>query len=151
MNSEDTVDTLNTLIETCKDGEYGFRTSAERADSAALQQTLRARADGCQRAAAELHQLVTQHGGTPETGGSAGGSMHRGWVSIKTALSGNKDLAVLEECERAEDAALDQYRDCLEEDLAPEVRLVIEKQFEGAKRNHAEIKALRDQARMVAA
>jgi uncharacterized protein (TIGR02284 family) len=151
MNSEDTIDALNTLIETCKDGEYGFRTSADRAESAALKQTLRARADGCQRSAAELHGLVIRHGGTPETSGTAAASVHRGWVSLKMALTGNKDLAVLEECEHAEEAAVAQYRDCLYKDPAPEVRAVIERQFEGAVRNHIEIRTMRDVARLVAA
>ena len=29
MSNDDIIDTLNDLIETSKDGEYGFRTSAE--------------------------------------------------------------------------------------------------------------------------
>ena len=31
MTNDDIIDTLNKLIETCKDGEYGFRTSADHA------------------------------------------------------------------------------------------------------------------------
>src|SRR5678810_541401 len=33
MTNENVIDTLNTLIETCKDGEYGFRTCAENVKS----------------------------------------------------------------------------------------------------------------------
>ena len=36
MTNENVIDTLNTLIETCKDGEYGFRTCAEHVKSAQL-------------------------------------------------------------------------------------------------------------------
>jgi uncharacterized protein (TIGR02284 family) len=144
MNTEDTIDPLDTPIETCQHGEYGFRTSADRADSAALKQKLQPRADGCQRAAAGLHQSMVQHGCTPETNGSAGGSMQRGRAAIKTALTGNKHFAVFEESERAEDTALDQYRDCRDDDLASDVRVIIEKRFDVAQRNRAEIKALCD-------
>ena len=33
MDSKDVIKTLNNLIETSKDGEYGFRSSAEHAQS----------------------------------------------------------------------------------------------------------------------
>ncbi len=34
MSKDDVIDALNGLIETCKDGEYGFRTCAEHVKSA---------------------------------------------------------------------------------------------------------------------
>jgi len=51
MNTSDVIDVLNDLIETCRDGEYGFRASAEQARSSALRSNLLARASECATAA----------------------------------------------------------------------------------------------------
>lgn len=147
MSNDDIIDTLNDLIETSKDGEYGFRTSAEYLQDATLKQSFTVRAEECRQAAAELQQLVVRFGGKAEDSGTAAGALHRGWVAVKGTLAGYSDLAMLEECERGEDAALERYREALEDNLPPQVRMVVERQFEGVKRNHMQVRTLRDQAR----
>ncbi|MEF7612571.1 PA2169 family four-helix-bundle protein [Aquincola sp. MAHUQ-54] len=144
MNDRDLIDLLNDLIETSKDGEYGFTKCAERANAPALKETLQRRAADCARGAAELQTLVVQYGGKPEDSGTAMGALHRGWVSVKDVLSGNSDHAVLAECERGEDAALARYRKALREELPADVRQVLERQMTGVQANHDQIKALRD-------
>ena len=123
MDNKDIVKTLNSLIETSKDGEYA-------------------------QAASELQTLVLQYGGKAETTGSATGSLHRGWVAVKGTLAGYSDLNMLEEAERGEDVALEQYRNALRQvDLPGEVRSLVERQFQGVKYNHDQIRGLREQAR----
>ena len=102
MNTPELIDVLNDLIETCKDGEYGFRASAEQVKSRALRANLLTRSSECATAADQLRAHVLQLGGKPEDGGSAAGAVHRGWVAVKAKLSTYDDLAVLEECERGE-------------------------------------------------
>jgi len=150
MSNDDIIDTLNDLIETSKDGEYGFRTSAEYLQDATLKQSFMARAEECRQAAAELQQLVLRFGGKAEDSGTAAGAMHRGWVAVKGTLSGYSDKAILEETERGEDTAMSSYRKALEKALPPDVRSVVERQFEGVKRNHLQVRTLRDQARAAA-
>ena len=141
----DVIGTLNDLLESCRDGEYGFRASAEQAQSQDLKTLLLRHANECNQAAVELQGEVTRRGGKPAEGGTAAGALHRGWVSIRTALTKYDDKAVLEECERGEDTALARYRKALKnDDLPADVRALIERQQQGAKRNHDEIKALRD-------
>ncbi len=140
----DVVDVLNDLIETCKDGEYGFRECAEHAKSAEIKSTLSARATDCASGAAELQRLVASYGGEAETGGTAAGAMHRGWVSVRSALTSKDDLAVLEEAERGEDAALKKYRDAAGKNLPADVQAVVRRQLDGTQRNHDQIKMLRD-------
>jgi len=147
MDNQDIIDCLNRLVETSKDGEYGFRTSAEHVQSAPLRQLLTTRADECRQAASELQAMIVQNGGKPDDGGSVSGAMHRGWVAVKGKLAGYSDLAVLQECERGEDVALERYRSALEEDLPIIVRTLVERQYEGVKRNHVQIRTLRDQAK----
>lgn len=147
MSNDDVADVLNDLIENSHDGEYGFRTCAEEVESANLKQVFAERAAGCRTAANELAQLVTQYGGTPADGGTTSGAMHRGWVHVKGAVGANSEESILNECERGEDAALARYRKALKNALPADVRAVIERQAQGAQRNHDQIKALRDQAR----
>jgi len=146
MDKDDVIDTLNDLIETSKDGEYGFRTSAERAHSPTLRDRLNSRANACGAAAAELQALVRQYGGEPEDDGTALGAMHRGWVAVKAAISTNarEDHAILSECERGEDSAVAAYRKAMKQPLPTDVLAVVQRQAQGAKANHDEIKALRD-------
>lgn len=148
MDNKDIVETLNTLIETSKDGEYGFQQCAEHTQSASIKQVFLARAKDCAQAASELQGLVGAYGGTPEKDGTATGSMHRGWVSVKGTLAGYSDLNMLEEAERGEDVALKRYRTAMQNDNLPaDVRSVVAIQFEGAQRNHNQIRDLRNQAR----
>ena len=146
MDREYIIDALNDLIETSKDGEYSFRTSAEHLRDPELKQLFTRRADDCEQAAAELQRLVVEQGGTAEDSGTAAGAVHRGWVAIKSKLTSYTDKAILEETERREDIALKRYRKVLDEALPDAVRSVVERQFEGVKRNHMEVRGLRDQA-----
>ena len=150
MDNDDVIDTLNKLIATCKDGEYGFRTSAEHVKSAQLRQVFTSRAEDCQRGASELQALVTRLGGDADTGSSATGTLHRGWVKLKEAVSGDSDVAALEECERGEDAALERYRDAVKQDLPSDIAAIVQRQYEGVKRNHDQVRTLRDQMRSAA-
>lgn len=147
MKSKQVIDTLNDLVENCRDGEYGFRSTAEHAKTASLKQVFLARAEECRMAAQELKYLVVQLGGDSAEGGTLAGAAHRGWVAVKGTLAGYSDLNMLEEAERGEDAALARYQEALNQDLPAEVRAVVQKQYEGAKRNHAQIRDLRNQAR----
>ena len=147
MTNENVIDTLNTLIETCKDGEYGFRTCAEHVKSAQLRQVFTSRADECRQGATELQALVTRLGGKADTSSSVSGTLHRGWVNLKAMLSGDSDQAALNECERGEDAALARYRDAIKEALPSDIAAVVQRQYEGVKRNHDQIRTLRDQVR----
>jgi uncharacterized protein (TIGR02284 family) len=147
MSNEEIVGALEKLIETCKDGEYGFRSCAEYTKTADLQALFKRRAEDCERASHELQTLVVKLGGDPETGGTTAGAVHRGWVAVRATLSNYTDEAMLSECERGEDAALERYRDVLRQPLPAEILAIIQRQYEGAKRNHDEVRNLRDRLR----
>ncbi|WP_225784600.1 PA2169 family four-helix-bundle protein [Xenophilus sp. Marseille-Q4582] len=143
----DVIDVLNDLIENSHDGEYGFRTLAERVQNARLKQVFSDRAVQCAQAAQELSQWVRAQGGKPADGGTASGALHRGWVKVKGAVGADSEVSMLEEAERGEDAAIARYRKALKEDLPADVRALVERQAQGAQHNHDQIKLLRDEAR----
>lgn len=147
MDKDEVISTLNDLIETCKDGEEGFRTCSENLSDPQVSTTFSNRATACNLAAQELQAIVSHLGGDPEDSASVGGAMHRRWVDFKSAVTGHDDVAVLNECERGEDVAKKSYENALEKDLPPEVRDIVARQYNGVLRNHDQVKALRDQAR----
>jgi uncharacterized protein (TIGR02284 family) len=146
-NTKDVIKVLNDLIETSKDGEAGFQVCAEDAERLELKNFFSTRAQECGKAAAELQSLVVQLGGKPEDSTSVSADLHRRWVDIKSAITGKDDQAVLNECERGEDVAKKSYKNALEKDLPPEIRQVVQRQYDGVLRNHDQVKALRDQAK----
>lgn len=150
MDNDDIIGTLNKLIETCKDGEYGFKTSAEHVKSAQLRTVFLECSESCRQGAAELQAEVARLGGKPEHDSSTTGTLHRSWVNLKSALTGNDDKAILDECERGEDAALARYRDAIKEPLPSGIMAIVQRQYEGAKRNHDRVRSLRDSARSTA-
>jgi len=144
MDNDDVIDTLNKLIDTCKDGEYGFRTSAEHVRSEHLRSVFLERAESCRQGATELQQAVVRCGGEPDEHSSASGTLHRGWLGLKGVLTGDRDQAALNECERGEDAALARYREALKHDLPSDIAEIVQRQYEGVKRNHDQIRSVRD-------
>jgi uncharacterized protein (TIGR02284 family) len=54
--------------------------------------------------------------------------------------------AVLAECERGEDVAKSAYEAALREDLPPDVKAIVHRQYQGVKENHDRIRGLRNQA-----
>jgi uncharacterized protein (TIGR02284 family) len=146
MDNKEIIATLNDLIETCKDGEDGFRACADDIKDAQLKLSFAERAQGCAAAAIELQELVRALGGAPETTSSVSGALHRRWLDIKSLITGKDNLAILTECERGEDVAIKSYRNALDKDLPDSVRTVVERQFKGVRHNHERVRHLRNSA-----
>ena len=145
MRNDDVVDILNDLVETCHDGEYGFKTCLERTKAPQLISVFQERMRAYANMAAELSSEVVRLGGTPEGGGTVSGAAHRGWVTVRSMLAGDSDLAILEECERGEDMALARYRKALKQALPVDIQAMVERQMGAIQQNHDRIKALRDE------
>lgn len=149
--NKESINLLNDLIETSKDGQKGFETSAEDIKNPAIKQFFQTRASDCASAIAELQTEVRALGGDPETSSSVSGTLHRAWVDLKSLVTGKSDEAILNEVERGEDVALKAYKDArqkaVEKSLPANVTGLIDRQLQGAQANHDKVKALRDQVR----
>ncbi|WP_110972797.1 MULTISPECIES: ferritin-like domain-containing protein [Pseudomonas] len=149
--NKEVISVLNDLIEFSKDGEKGFKTCAEDVKRADLKTYFLQRSSDCGNAAAELQQHVRSLGGDPETSTSLTGDMHRGWVNLKSMVTGKDEEAVLNEAERGEDHALKAYKEALEKlaKVAPASAAysLVERQYHGVQRNHDQVKVLRNSAR----
>ena len=136
--------TLNDLIATLKDGEEGFRTSAEKLTNTEYRRLFDTYARQRGRFATELQSEVARIGGEPQATGSTSGALHRGWIGLKSALTGSDDHAILSEAERGEDSAVSTYRDALSKDLPSDIRDAVERQYQDILETHNAVRGLRD-------
>ena len=130
------ISTLNGLIETCRDGQEGFRTAAEGVRGAELREMFQGYARQRAGFAGELQDEVRRLGGEPAQTGSLVASLHRGWMGLRAALEGGDERAITSECERGEEAAMSAYRSALDRDLPASVRALVERQFAEIKEAH---------------
>ena len=144
VDNDAVISTLNGLIETCKDGQLGFQQSSEGVERSDLKSFFSECSLQRSQFAGELQTLVQTLGGDPENSGSVAGSLHRGWINIKAAVTGKDEGAILNECERGEDVAKNAYKEALEGFLPDYMREVVQKQYQGVSAAHDRVKALRD-------
>jgi uncharacterized protein (TIGR02284 family) len=144
MNYRYTIVTLRELLAVAREGELGFVTCAEHVRSESLRRLFLTRAGRHALAAAELRGLIGQLGGDPSMSGKILSTPRRAWVSLSDTLRQNNDEALVDECERGEDHALEIYRNALDDHLPEFVRQVVLRQFEGLMSDHDEIRVLRN-------
>ena len=99
--NDEVISTLNNLIETCKDGQEGFRTAAEGVKNSDLKTLFNTYSQQRAQFAGELQNEVGRLGGDPEKTGSIAATLHRGWINIKSTVTGEDEGAVISEIGRA--------------------------------------------------
>lgn len=140
--NDNAISTLNNLIETCKDGENGFRTAAAGVENSELKTLFNTYAQQRAQFAAELQAEVRRLGGDPEKSGSVAATLHRGWINIKAAVTGGSQASVIAECERGEDSAVKNYEEAQRENLPGDLQAIIQHQYAQVKEAHDRIRAL---------
>ena len=135
------------LVETLRDGERGFATAAEKLrDSdrpewaATLERLSQQRADFRR----EIVELGHEYDDDVDEGGTAAAALHRGWISLKDALTGEDAGSVLGAAVTGEDHAVSEYEKALEAELSAGFREVVSHQ-------HAAVTAARDEVQALQA
>src|SRR5271169_6497355 len=105
MTTEDTIEHLNGLTETCKDGELGYRTAAANARNTQLESVFTDYSKQRGHFARALQGEVERLGGTSTDSGTPTATVFRGWIHLKSALSGNDGGAIIAACETGEETA----------------------------------------------
>jgi len=141
-DNTDVTAILNDLIATCIDGVHGFRDAASAVTGPGIQMLFAARARSIELAKGELQELVRRLGAVPSNSGHAAASVHRGWIDLKSVLTGKDDNAIIAEAERGEETAVNHYQDALRQALPAGVRSIVEDQARGAQQNLDIVRAL---------
>jgi uncharacterized protein (TIGR02284 family) len=122
------IDKLNHLIEIAYDGFNGYQTAAEHVENEEYAELFEEYAAQREEHARELTDVVNQAGGEPQVGGQISGTFHRAWIDIKAVVT-DGDEAILAECVRGEEEALEAYTDLISDDLPEEVRELLRQQL----------------------
>lgn len=144
VNNDKVISILNDLIETCRDGQNGFKEAAESATGPELKSFFSDASLERARFVGELQQQVRTLGGDPENTGSTVGALHRTWIKVKGTLSGKDDESILNEAERGEDSAVKAYEEALQAALPGPCRIMVENQYREVKQAHDRVKRMRD-------
>ncbi|HMS47144.1 MAG: PA2169 family four-helix-bundle protein [Candidatus Microthrix subdominans] len=135
------------IVEVLEDGKKGFDHAADklaesnRADLAPMFREFSEQRAGF---AAELTTMAAAYGDEIDEHGSVKGTIHRGWMAVKDALSGSDPDGILDAAEQGEDHAVDSYKKALDEDISPELKDVLRRQMGTVQATHDQVKALRN-------
>lgn len=148
MEENKNTSVIENLLETVENGRLGFEEAAEKlADdgNSALAGEMRELSQQRVRMANELKALAASEGAPIEGGnGTVAGAMHRSYMAMKDALTGDDPHAVLAAAEQGEDHAVAEYERALDEDLAPAVKALVSAQYAEVQTAHDRVRSLRD-------
>ncbi len=130
MDAKHIIAELNELVEKNHDAANGFRNAVKKVHNHDLRNYLMEHVYLHNQFNSELQQEITFLGGTPRESKQHPATLYQAWMDLKTALSSDKEEAVLEECIRGDKNALHEYRYVLEENDVPEhVKFTVRKQM----------------------
>lgn len=148
MRTDTTMRVLEDLIETLEDGHKGFTQAAEKLendDNSGIAAKFRNYANQRSEFSSELRRLAGEAGIDISENGSVAGALHRGWISLADALTGDDPHAVLAAAEAGEDHAVAEYEDAMKSgDLSSGIHDVVVRQYNDIKKAHDEVRNLRD-------
>ena len=105
-----------------------------------------ARARERQSAVSGLQAAVARLGGNPEDDGTLLAGAHRAFLSLKEAVTGNDDQAIINEIERGEDYLKAKFEAAMKHtDLTPEGRAAVDTAWTSVKAGHDEMSGLKHQ------
>ena len=136
------LDHLNHLLDVNKDAEEGFRTAAENVKNSAIETLLEGYAKQHAKFQKELQAEIERLGGNASPSGTFGGAIHRGWMEVKSALTGHSAGAMLAACETGEQSADAAYADAAADNPTGQTNTLLDKQREQIRGFHAHLKKL---------
>jgi uncharacterized protein (TIGR02284 family) len=137
MFNDHDINVLNSLIETTIDSVDGYRHSAEAATSDTFTTLFRERAEERQKVVARLRERVRELGGTPEEDGGLLAKAHRRFLSLRDAVTGRDDKAVVAEVDRGESYLNGKWEAALADtELSPETQRLVREAFQSVRSGH---------------
>ncbi|TSJ41074.1 PA2169 family four-helix-bundle protein [Mucilaginibacter corticis] len=147
--TENATGVLNDLIEINNDRVAGFEKAIAdiKDENIDLKEIFQGYAEQSRKNGQELAAIVG-NAEDVETGTSAGGTLHRAWIDVKSIFGGSDRAGILSEAERGEDAIKKAYQDALSSNELPsEAIATVQNQAQEINAAHDRIKSLRDTAK----
>jgi uncharacterized protein (TIGR02284 family) len=142
--SNDAPHVIKALLQTLEEGRDGFRRAAELVKDHSLKTLF----EGLSAERQEMFDELAAY--SPANGNDASlsmtGAIHRGWIHLKASLASDDDHAILAECERGENYAVNEFRKALEKKLPAGALATVESISARILAVHNQVRELRDQA-----
>ena len=137
MFNDHDVTVLNSLIETTIDSVDGYRHSAGEATNPTFADIFRRRAQEREQVVARLRERVRELGGTPEEEGGLLAKAHRQFLSLRDAVTGRDDKAVIAEVDRGESYLNGKWEAALADtELSSETQRLIRELYQSVRSGH---------------
>jgi uncharacterized protein (TIGR02284 family) len=146
MSNKEVISVLENLAETCRRGIKTFRDAADSIDNSEFRRLFnifsQQRTQFLTEIQAEAHRLSGQSGrGSPAATATASNTVP--FRPASTRQAGARDQAsVIAECQREEEAAVNDYNDALQTDLPLDVQYVVKRQYMDIKDAYDRIRIL---------
>jgi uncharacterized protein (TIGR02284 family) len=121
--------TLNLLLQTCIDGEEGYQLASDSVKDEALKETLARYSAQRTRFRQELKVILDSLAEKPDEEPTITGAVHHGWINLKAIAKDGDERAILVECVRGENAAIERYGKGMIQGEVPDVaRSIVRRQ-----------------------
>ncbi len=136
---------LNNILEKTYDAEKGFRKAAENTDNTYLKGFFERKAQQRYSFGYALKTEIESFGQEVDASDSLTSKAHRAWMDVKAMFASDSEEAMLEEAIRGEKAAVEEYREVLNETtLPPSTKELLSRQKEEIEIGFKSIKTLED-------
>lgn len=137
---------IKDLLQTLTDGVEGFTNAAKSVKDHELKTLFEGFAAERQEMADEL--VAFSDADPNDEKSTVTGVLHRGWINLKGALTSGDDHAILAECERGEDHAVEVFQKAVKEPVSTEAAGTIQSIATRILAVHNQVKELRDSAKV---
>lgn len=125
MKTDNIISKLNKLLKRNYDAEQGYHKAAEHVKDPDLKRLFEIYSDQRYHFGHDLKGEIKKLGGDLDKGSSFASSVHRTWMDLKSAVTKDDTDAMLEECIRGEQTAVEDYQEVLNETNLPESTRII--------------------------
>lgn len=145
MDNARTIRLLQELVDTCRDGQNGYRDAADHVTDSHLREFFNEQSLARAGFAGELEQEIVRLGkADPDTSGSAAAAIRRAWIDFRSELGGG-DTTILASVESGEDSAKAVFEKVLREpNLREDLAMLIRRQVTSIMAAHDHVRSLRD-------
>jgi uncharacterized protein (TIGR02284 family) len=140
MNNHEVILIITDLVETCTDGQECFRNAAEKISNSEFRRLFAIFAQQRAQFVSELQAEVHRLGGDADKP-TKHGPLHRTWINLKSAVP-RDEASIIAECQREEEAAVNDYQEALKSDLPLDIQYVVKRQYMDIKDAYDRIRIL---------
>ena len=121
---------INNIVQINLDAADGFREAGSAVSDTDLQIIFNASSANRKQYADIITTEINKHGNNPETEGSIEAALHRTWMTFKADITTHNEEAIVEECIRGEEVAIETSKEVLGNTLLPlQIRNMINDQY----------------------